>query len=82
MDQNNTIKKTDDQSDINKTDIILTDDAIEELLPTEEELALEKDPMTEAQAEEEVGADEPVEEGGQVNFNEEDEEDDKQKSIS
>lgn len=70
-----------DEINTNTTPII-TDEAIEETLPTAEEIALEKKPMTEAEAEAEVGADEPVEEGGQPNFNEEDEEAEKQESIS
>lgn len=61
---------------------IITDATIEEMHPTSDEIELEKKPMTEAEVEAEVGGDEPVEEGGQPNFNEEDEEAEKQESIS
>lgn len=61
---------------------IITDATIEEMHPTSDEIELEKKPMTEAEVEAEVGADEPIEEGGQPNFNEEDEEAEKQESIS
>lgn len=59
---------------------VVTDATIEEMNPTLDEIELEKKPMSEAEAEAEVGGDEPVEESGEENFNEEDEEADKQVS--
>ncbi|MES2986170.1 MAG: hypothetical protein V4686_03540 [Patescibacteria group bacterium] len=66
-------------TDINPTPIV-TDETIEETLPMPEEIVLEEKPMTEGEAEEAVGGDEPVE--GEQNFNIEDEEAEKQESIS
>lgn len=62
-------------------ELIIGDSTIEEMNPTLDGIPLEKEPMSEAQAEVEVGGDEPVEEGHE-NFNEEDEEAEKQESIS
>lgn len=54
----------------------ISDAAIEEVLPTPEEIALEPLPMSETEVEAAVGGDEPVE--GEQNFNVEDEEAEKQ----
>lgn len=53
---------------------IITDEAIEEVLPTEEEIAKEKKPITEAEVEVEVGGDEPVDETQNMNIENEEEE--------
>ncbi len=63
-----------------ENETIVTDATIEEMNPTIDGIALEKKPLTEAEVEAEVGGDEPVE--GEQNFNIEDEEAEKQESIS
>lgn len=65
---------------ISNDDVVITDATIEEVHPTTDELVLEKKPLTEAEAEAEVGADEPTE--VPANLNNEDEEAEKQESIS
>jgi hypothetical protein len=59
--------------------IIITDKAIEETFQTEEEKEIEKKPLTEAEVEEAVGGDMPVE--GFTTMNIEDEEVEKEADI-
>lgn len=73
-----TTKKTTqetDEKDSLKDIFILKDKDIREVFPADDEIELDKKPMTEAEVEEEVGGDMPVEDI--ANMNEEDEEEEK-----
>lgn len=59
--------------------IVITDKAIEENFPTEEEKEVENKPFTIAEVEEAIGGDIPVEDV--INMNKEDEELDKETDI-
>ena len=53
---------------------VITDKAIEEIFPLEDETSLEPAPLSEAEVEEAVGGDMPVEDISPLNMNDEDEE--------
>lgn len=73
-----TNQKTDEKDSL-KDILILKDKDIQEVFPTDEEKEVEKKPMTEAEAEEAVGGDIPVEDV--TNMNDEDEEVEKEANI-